>query len=235
MRITCMAIAACAFFSTLWTLARQPQGRVSWMVIGYFASHAIFVLGMLWEAMRYPGHAERYMETYRVLSAFPLFFACGLALHFMIEGRSYALVSGLAIAFGLIAYAYQLGVLFRPVNGSLHPMIRWNLALAVGFISFGVIAFLTLHRVSGDIETNIRVALAALWVVFGAYHFAFPVAKLNGHLGWITRMQWLPPFAAVVCCFWLTYKLNSSQRELSFRALPDVQAVEQRVAEPDYE
>jgi hypothetical protein len=236
------AIAAlCAIGWLIATIIKQAPGRIHWTVTGFLISQAIFITAQRWanwKIGRLAADDPIYKEFYGLAAILPIVFMLAIAgRHSMEHGGWHGLVA-LYVCGSFAAgccYVLSAHVLYVFHLAALTPTIRNHFILASVLLAAGCATLLSLAAPSGDIECAVKVGLGLLWTLDGAYRFAYCLAMLNPHLRTVARFDWVPITLALVMAVGLAHKLNSSQRELSRQALPDLQVMEQVVEEPSYE
>jgi hypothetical protein len=233
--------AMCALGWLIVATLKQAPGRIHWTVIGYLVSQILFIGSTQWACWRIGRLApdtDEYKLFYGLAAILPIVFMVAIAgRHSMEHGRFYGVVSIAVCGLFSIWLDMLLGSYTRRVFhlDSLTPVIRNHFILASVLLAAGCATLLSLAAPSGDIECAIRVGLGLLWTLDGAYRFAYAISMVQPHLRTVARFDWVPIALALVMAVGLAHKLNSSQRELSRQALPDLQVMEQVVEEPIYE
>jgi hypothetical protein len=197
------------------SLLRMPAKRVPWLVIGYFAAHAVYVLAGWWVLQRFAVESPEYFRVYAWGSVPALAMAIAVALRYSLEDGPAAA----AVMSGVFAATVCIGLAERVMDArnldSLPAVIVWHFVTTAVFLACGMATFLSLAAPTGDIETATKLALAGFWLAFGAYEVAYAIAHLNPHMSWVVRQAWVPPFVALAAFLWLAVKLHGGHAELA--------------------
>jgi hypothetical protein len=233
--------AMCALGWLIVATLKQAPGRIHWTVVGYLVSQILFIGSTQWACWRIgrlAADTEEYKLFYGLAAILPIVFMLAIAgRHSMEHGRFYGVVGIYCCGSFVVGLCYILAPHVRSTFNlaALTPTIRNHFVLSSVLLAAGCATLLSLAAPSGDIECAVKVGLGLLWSLDGAYRFAYCLAMLNPHLRTVARFDWVPIALALVMAVGLAHKLNSSQRELTFQALPHIEAAEMVTGEIDYE
>ena len=227
-----------------WLIAatlKQAPGRIHWTVTGYLVSQILFIGSTQWACWRIGRLApdtDEYKMFYGLAAILPIVFMLAIGVRYSLEHGGWNGLVALYVCGSFAAgccYVLSAYVLSVFHLAALTPTIRNHFILASVLLAAGCATLLSLAAPSGDIECAVKVGLGLLWTLDGAYRFAYCLAMLNPHLRTVARFDWVPIALSLVMAVGLAHKLNSSQRELSFQALPHIEAAEVVTGEIDYE
>jgi hypothetical protein len=223
------------------TVVKMPPGRVHPLVTCYLLSQTAFIGFAWWAASRIgrlAADSVEYKRLYGLAAILPIVFMLAIAgRHSMEHGRFYGVLGIYCCGSFVVGLCYILAPHVRSTFNlaSLTPTIRNHFILASVLLAAGCATLLSLAAPSGDIECAVKVGLGLLWTLDGAYRFAYAISMVQPHLRTVARFDWVPIALALVMAVGLAHKLNRSQRELSFQALPHIEAAEMVTGEIDYE